>query len=57
MAWVVVAYAVVSLLLNLITPSAGGRMIWAPVAFLLLVTSLIVAVGGPARMPGTTPEA
>ena len=57
LAWVVVAFAVVSLVLNLITPSAGERMIWAPVALLLLVTSLIVAVGGPAHVPETTPEA
>ena len=54
-AWVVVAFAVVSLVLYLITPSAGERMIWVPVAVLLLVTSLIVAVGGPANVPGTTP--
>ena len=43
--WVVVAFAAVSLVLNLITPSAGERMIWAPVAFVLLVSSLLVATG------------
>ena len=46
--WVVVAFAAVSLVLNLITPSAGERMIWAPVAFALLVCSLLVATGRPA---------
>lgn len=43
--WLVVAFTAVSLVLNLITPSAGERMIWAPVAFVLLVTSLLVAIG------------
>ena len=43
--WVVVAFAAVSLVLNLITPSAGERMIWAPVAFVLLTCSLFVATG------------
>ena len=43
--WLVVAVAAVSLLLNLITPSAGERMIWAPVAFVMLVSSLLVATG------------
>ena len=41
--WWVVAFAAVSLVLNLITPSAGERAIWAPVLFLLLVSSLLVA--------------
>ena len=41
--WFVVAFAVVSLILNLITPSAGERLIWAPIAFLLLLSSAIVA--------------
>ncbi len=43
--WIVVAFSSLSLLLNLITPSAGERMIWAPVAFLLLLCSLVVARG------------
>ena len=37
--WVVVAFAALSLVLNLITPSAGERAIWAPVAALLLISS------------------
>lgn len=41
--WFVVAFAVVSLILNLITPSARERLIWAPIAFLLLLSSAIVA--------------
>jgi hypothetical protein len=46
--WLVVAFAAVSLVLNLITPSAGERMIWAPVALLLLVSSIVVAITRPA---------
>jgi len=41
--WLVVAFSAVSLVLNLITPSAGERMIWAPVALVMLVSSLLVA--------------
>jgi hypothetical protein len=43
--WVIVAYGVVGLVLNLITPSGGERLIWAPVAFVLLACSLVVATG------------
>lgn len=42
--WLVVAWAAFSLFLNLITPSAGERAIWAPTALLLLVSSTIVAL-------------
>lgn len=42
--WVVVAFSVLSLILNLITPSAGERAIWAPVAFVMLISSLSVAL-------------
>ena len=45
--WVVVAFSVISLVLNLITPSAGERAIWAPVALLLLISSAAVAFSGP----------
>lgn len=45
MVWVAVAFSAVSLVLNLITPSAGERMLWVPVAFVLLVCSLLVATG------------
>ena len=44
MAWVVVAVAAISLVLNLITPSQGERAIWAPVALLMLVSSAVVAI-------------
>ena len=43
--WAVVAFTAVSLVLNLITPSPGERAIGAPAAFLLLVSSAVVAVG------------
>jgi len=43
--WAVVAFSAVSLALNLATPSAGERLIWAPVAFVMLVTSALVATG------------
>jgi hypothetical protein len=46
--WVVVAFAAVSLVLNLITPSARERAVWAPVASLLLTSSALVAIKGPA---------
>lgn len=42
--WAVVAFSVLSLALNLMTPSAAERRIWAPVAFLLLASSLVVAL-------------
>ena len=41
--WIVVALTTLSLVLNLITPSAGERAIWAPTLALLLISSLIVA--------------
>jgi hypothetical protein len=45
MAWIIVALTAVSLVLNLLTPSAGERMLWSPVAFVLLVCSVLVATG------------
>jgi hypothetical protein len=42
--WIVVAFAAMGLVLNLITPSAPERAIWAPVAFLLFLSSAVVAV-------------
>ena len=41
--WIVVVLTALSLVLNLITPSAGERAIWAPTLALLLISSLIVA--------------
>jgi hypothetical protein len=43
LAWIVVAFATVSLVLNLLTPSARERAIWAPTALLLLISSIVVA--------------
>ena len=40
----VLGFAFVASVLNLITPSAMERMIWAPVALALFVTSLRVAL-------------
>jgi hypothetical protein len=41
--WLVVAFLAFDLFLNLITPSAGERAIWAPTLALLFITSTIVA--------------
>ena len=41
--WIVVGLTALSLFLNLVTPSAGERAIWAPILALLLIISLIVA--------------
>ncbi len=43
--WVVVGVAAVALVMNTITPSKGERMVWAPVALLMLASSLTVAFG------------
>ncbi len=42
LAWLAVVFSGTSLLLNLATPSANERLLWAPVAFLMLVSSLVV---------------
>lgn len=49
--WVVVAFSTLSLILNLITPSAVERAIWAPVAFIMLISSGIVAFTKPSERP------
>jgi hypothetical protein len=49
--WVVVGFSVLSLVLNLITPSVGERAIWAPIAFLLLISSAVVAFTNPSAQP------
>lgn len=51
MMWAIVAFSTLSLILNLITPSAGERAIWAPVAFLMLLCSLIVALSNTVQQP------
>jgi hypothetical protein len=45
--WAVVAVALVALVLNAISPSAGERRIWVPVALVMLVCSLLVALRVP----------
>ena len=45
--WIVVVLTTLSLVLNLITPSAGERAIWVPALVLLLISSLIVAFSRP----------
>lgn len=42
--WLAVAFSAVSLVLNAITPSAGERKIWVPVAVVMLASSLVVAL-------------
>ena len=42
--WVAVAISVVSLLMNLITPSKWERIVWAPVALLMTISSIVIAV-------------
>jgi hypothetical protein len=42
--WVVVVFSALSLVLNTITPSAGERAIWMPVALIMLTCSIIVAI-------------
>ena len=42
--WVAVTFSALSLVLNSITPSARERMVWAPVALVMLASSLTVAL-------------
>lgn len=42
--WIVVVFSTISLVLNTITPSAEERAIWMPVALVMLICSVIVAV-------------
>lgn len=44
--WAIVGLLGFALILNLITPSALERMIWAPAVLALLITSLRVALAG-----------
>ena len=43
--WGVVAFGVVALVANLVTPSRWERILWAPVAAAMLLSSLVVAIG------------
>jgi lipoprotein signal peptidase len=42
--WVAVAISAISLVMNLITLSKWERILWAPVALVMMVSSLIVAL-------------
>ncbi len=42
--WVIVVYFIIGTIMNTVTPSKIER-IWAPVSFIQLITSLIVAIG------------
>jgi hypothetical protein len=42
--WLAVAFSAVSVALNSITPSSGERRLWVPVAVVMLVSSLAVAL-------------
>jgi hypothetical protein len=42
--WAVVMISLVAVVLNAISPSAGERRIWVPVALVMLVCSLLVAL-------------
>ncbi|HEX3159145.1 MAG TPA: hypothetical protein VHQ45_11555 [Gemmatimonadaceae bacterium] len=46
--WVVVAYALVGVVLHVVTPSARERMLWLPVVLMLAGCALVVA-RSPAR--------
>ena len=41
--WFIVAYMALGTLLNIITPSKKERLLWAPVAVVLLICSFVVA--------------
>ena len=51
--WLAVALSGISLVLNLITPSSGERILWAPASLLLLASSLVVATG-PVASPSSS---
>ena len=42
--WIVVVFSTISLVLNTLTPSTDERAIWMPVALVMLICSVIVAV-------------
>ena len=42
--WVVVGFSAVSLVLNSVTTSRGERLVWVPVAVVMLASSLVVAL-------------
>ena len=47
--WVVAAYSIVGVVLNALTPSPRERTLWLPVAVVLAVCAVIVALGSRER--------
>ncbi len=45
LAWFTVVYSVVGVVLNLATPSAKERMVWAPTTALIAVLTLVAVIG------------
>jgi len=43
--WLVVGYSAIGLMMNLATPSKKERAIWAPTVAVMLVSSVVVALG------------
>jgi hypothetical protein len=57
LAWFTTVYAGLSVILNLATPSARERALWAPVTLVLLVLVIVTMVGSSrGRTPGSTDE-
>lgn len=44
LAWLATVYAVIGLVLNLITPSAAERALWAPITAVILVCAVLTMV-------------
>ncbi|GAA1226568.1 hypothetical protein [Rhodoglobus aureus] len=53
--WIATAYAGVGIVLNLITPSAAERAIWAPVTMVLLAACLVTMLATRRTTPNSTP--
>ena len=49
LAWAVLVYAVVGVVLNLVTRSSAERTLWAPVSGVLLVLVVVVMTGTRSR--------
>ena len=43
--WVVAAVSAISLVLNVMTPSKWERILWSPVALLMTLCSIVIALG------------
>ena len=56
MIWVVVAYTIVGVVLNALTPSPRERALWLPVAIVLAVCAAIVACTNLDASAGSEPD-